>query len=931
MKEYKNTLNLPKTDFSMKANLPNREPEILRYWQSIDLNKRLKLAGKNKEKFILHDGPPYANGAIHIGHSVNKVLKDIVVKSQTLDGKYSPYKPGWDCHGLPIELNVEKKLGKVGEKVSVEEFRRACREYAEKQIEIQKKEFSRLGVLGSWDDPYLSMDFKFEANIVRALGKIVEKGFLERGEKPVHWCSSCGSALAEAEVEYQDKISPSIDFGFPINANDLSSVFGKTIEGTVLIASWTTTPWTLPGNVALCVNPELEYSLIKVFIDSKAITLMMAKELIEATIKRIGILEFEELASCKGMELEGLEAKHPYLDRVSKIILADHVTIDAGTGVVHTAPGHGVEDYIAAKKYNLDVVNPIKDNGTFKDEIKYLSGKFAFKCNEEIIEVLKKKNSLFACNDYVHSYPHCWRHKTPLMFRATPQWFIGMQRNNLLKKSLSSIERVHWEPSWGQARMSGMLEDRPDWCISRQRAWGVPITLLVHEKTGEIHPNMPSIINKVALLIEKDGIEAWHNVSIDELDKNVDNYKKITDCLDVWFDSGVTHDCVLSNDSNLQFPADLYLEGSDQHRGWFQSSLLTSVAINDEPPFKAVLTHGFVVDAEGKKMSKSIGNVISPQQIWDSKGADVLRAWIASTDYRNEMVISDEILQRSADAYRRIRNTIRFLLGNLYDYDDKKNVLNIQDLTELDKWMMLRIKNLQNEIIKDYGNYQFHIVFQKIQNFCTNELGGFYLDILKDRLYTSKDNSNARRSSQTVLYKILGFLLRAIAPILSFTAEEAWRLFNPKSDSIFLEEWLNDWPTISERSITDEDWKLILDLRSEVNKVLEDSRISGMIGSSLDAELNLYCSSKIFSILKKFSEELRFIFITSEAKIFPFDTKGLKTGIEGFRLEISKSQYKKCERCWHSRPEVGTSEEHPSICSRCIENIGDNGEIRKYA
>ncbi|MDG2061437.1 MAG: isoleucine--tRNA ligase [SAR86 cluster bacterium] len=931
MKKYKDTLNLPKTDFSMKANLPNREPEMLKYWDSINLHKKLELKGQNKPVFILHDGPPYANGAIHLGHSVNKVLKDIVIKSQTLDGKYSPYIPGWDCHGLPIELNVEKKLGKVGHKVSAVEFREACRSYASKQIEIQKKEFARLGVLARWENSYLSMDFKFEANIVRSLGKIVEKGFLERGEKPVHWCSSCGSALAEAEVEYQDKISTSIDFGFPLDAVDLEPIFKKSIEGPILAASWTTTPWTLPGNVALCVNGELEYSLIKVSMEAKELVLLVAKDLIKATLERIGISKFEELANCSGQNLEGLTARHPYLDRKSKIILGDHVTIDAGTGIVHTAPGHGMEDFIAAKDYNLSVINPIKDNGTFKEDVEHVGGMFAFKSNEKIIEVLRHNNTLFSCSNYEHSYPHCWRHKTPLMFRATPQWFVGMKQKDLLNKTINSIEKVKWEPTWGKGRMSGMLEGRPDWCISRQRAWGVPITLLIHDETNELHPNMSDIITKVALLIEKGGIDAWHQVDIKELDSNVKNYKKVTDCLDVWFDSGVTHECVLNDDNDLEFPADLYLEGSDQHRGWFQSSLLTSIAINDSAPYKSVLTHGFVVDSEGKKMSKSIGNVISPQQVWDSKGADVLRAWISATDYRNEMVVSEEILQRSADSYRRIRNTIRFLLGNLHDYDDSRDALDIKDLAELDKWMITRTKNLQEEIIDAFSNYQFHIVFQKIQNFCTNDLGGFYLDILKDRLYTSKGNSIARRSSQTALYKILGFLLRAISPILSFTAEEAWRSLKPKSDSIFLEEWSKDWPSIKEGFISNKDWELILLIRTEVNKVLESSRNSGLIGSSLDAEIHLYCSKEIESVLEKFEEELRFIFITSEAKIFELGQHGEGTNMDGLRLKVLKSEHDKCERCWHSRPEVGSVENHPSICKRCIENIEDLGEIRKYA
>ena len=928
MTDYKDTLNLPKTELAMKANLPNREPKMLEYWNNIDLNKKIRESRLGREKFILHDGPPYANGEIHIGHSVNKVLKDIVIKSQTLNGKYAPYTPGWDCHGLPIELNVEKKKGKVGQKISAEDFREACRIYAKKQIEIQKKDFRRLGVIGNWDNPYVTMDYKFEAGIIRALGSIVKKGYIQRGEKPVHWCVDCASALAEAEVEYKDKTSLSIDFAFPVEKELLEGVFSIKIEHPSFVASWTTTPWTLPGNLALTVNENFEYSLVQVS-DNGIKNLILGKDLIEQTIERIGVKDYTILATCLGSDLKGIKAKHPYLKRDSVIITGDHVTTEAGTGIVHTAPGHGLEDYAVSKENNLGVLSPVKANGVFQEDVEHFAGMFVFKANEEVVKILDTNNTLLAQANYEHSYPHCWRHKTPLMFRATPQWFIGMENQGLLEKAQKSIEEVHWEPSWGKSRMAGMLESRPDWCISRQRTWGVPIPLLVHGETGDLHPDTNILIEKVASMVESEGIDAWHNLNVSDLIDDANQYEKITDCLDVWFDSGVTHACVL-NDEELQFPADLYLEGSDQHRGWFQSSLLTSIAINDKPPYKTVLTHGFVVDADGKKMSKSIGNVISPQKVWDSMGADVLRAWIASTDYKNEIVISDDTLNRASDSYRRVRNTIRFLLGNIHDYDHEKHSLPEEKLTELDKWMIQRAKILQLSIVEDYDNFQFHQAFKKIHNFCANDLGGFYLDILKDRLYTSKTESDARRSSQTALFHITEALLRWIAPVLVFTAEEAWQLHNPKGDSVHLLEWYSDW-TDCESSIPNTEWELLLEIRSEINKHLEASRNSDVIGSALEAEVDVFCSSEIKKVLLKFENELRFVFITSEVKVFDIEKKGEQTEIKGLRVSIRKTDHKKCDRCWHSRPDVGASKLHESLCKRCIENVDGDGEKRNYA
>jgi len=929
MSDYKETLNLPSTGFAMKANLPSKEPKMIEFWEEMDLRKAIATSREGREKFILHDGPPYANGQIHIGHAAQKVLKDIVIKSQTLNGKYAPYVPGWDCHGLPIELNVEKKKGKAGHKISVSEFRQACREYAQSQIDIQKKDFKRLGIIGDWEKPYVTMDFAFEANIIRSLGKIIEKGHLQRGDKPVHWCVDCGSALAEAEVEYQDKISTSIDFLFPIDNKSISEIFACSSSNPSYVASWTTTPWTLPGNLALTINESLAYELIEILHDNKTINIILAEDLVDSTLERIGVDNFTSLGSCKGTDLLGFNATHPYLDRNSLIISGDHVTTDAGTGVVHTAPGHGLEDYAVCKENGIDVLNPVKGNGTYSEDVEHFAGQFVFKANDNITNLLEERGVLLSKSSYEHSYPHCWRHKTPVMFRATPQWFISMEKKDLLKQSQDSVDSVKWAPTWGQARMNSMLEGRPDWCISRQRAWGVPITLLIHKETGELHPETRKIIEKVADLVELEGIQAWHDIETKNLINDYESYEKITDCLDVWFDSGVTHACVLDVNEDLQFPADLYLEGSDQHRGWFQSSLLTSIAMKEVPPYKAVLTHGFVVDSEGKKMSKSLGNVISPQKVLETMGADVLRTWTASTDYTKEIVLSDDILKRSSDSYRRIRNTIRFLLGNLSDYSGQK--LAPEKLTELDKWMILKTKNLQEEIVEDYLNYDFHHAFQKIHNFCSNDLGGFYLDILKDRLYTAKSTSDARLSSQIALSNILQALLRWISPILSFTAEEAWQSLGSDTKSVHLLEWFQDWTEVGQLRFSDEEWEKILEIRSEVNKHIEEARNNEIIGSSLDAELELYCDTDIKRLLDDFSEELRFIFITSEAKVYKSRQDGNDTNIQGLKINVRKTKYKKCVRCWHSRPEVGTIKGHEAICQRCYENVEGNGEIRIFA
>ena len=921
MTDYKDTLNLPNTDFAMKANLPSKEPKMIEYWEQIRLQDKVAKARKGREKFILHDGPPYANGEIHMGHAAQKVLKDMVVKSQVLDGKYAPFVPGWDCHGLPIELNVEKKKGKVGQKITASEFRQACREYAASQIELQKRDFKRLGIVGDWDNPYVTMDYKFEANIIRSLGKIIEKGHLNRGDKPVHWCLDCKSALAEAEVEYQDKTSTSIDFIFPIENTLVEGIFNSSSDNNTYVASWTTTPWTLPGNLALTVNAEFVYELIEIQFQDRRINLILAKDLTESTLERIGVEEYKTLGTCKGSELLGLKASHPYLDRDSLIIAGDHVTTEAGTGIVHTAPGHGLEDYAVSIENGLEVLSPVMANGTFQDDVEHFAGQFVFKANENIVQLLREKNVLLSESEYDHSYPHCWRHKSPVMFRATPQWFISMENNGLLDQSIDSIGSVRWEPDWGQARIESMLESRPDWCISRQRSWGVPIALLVHNETGEIHPKTDLVIEKVANLVEKGGIQAWHDVAIEDLVEDHEDYYKITDCLDVWFDSGVTHACVLDTNEELQFPADLYLEGSDQHRGWFQSSLLTSIAMNNSAPYKTVLTHGFVVDEQGRKQSKSLGNVVSPQKVWDSLGADILRLWVASTDFRSEMVASDEILKRTSDQYRRIRNTFRFILGNLSDFNDK-NKVEFNDQVELDKWIINETKILQKEITALYESYSYHKATQKIHNFCVNELGGIYLDIVKDRLYTCKNDSLARRSCQTSLDFILNVLVRLIAPILSYTAEEIWQTsdrLNDQEKSVFLSNF-DTFEIELESSINQSEWKRIFEIKDAVNQSIEEMRNDNKLKGSLDSVVNIQATSNDFQILNKLGDELHFLFISSEAKVKEGNT---------FKIKVTTSKNAKCVRCWHRDLSVGSIQEHPELCNRCIDNIENNGEQRK--
>ena len=942
MSEYKYTLNLPDTQFPMRGNLAQREPEMLKTWESSGLYQKIRKVSEGRPTFVLHDGPPYANGDIHIGHAVNKILKDIIIKSRTLDGYNARYVPGWDCHGLPIELMVEKKIGKAGAKVDAKTFRQKCREYAAKQVDGQRRDFKRLGVLGDWDTPYLTMDFKFEANIVRALGKVIENGHLHKGSKPVHWCLDCGSALAEAEVEYKDKESPAIDVMFrAVDNQALLDAFNcHDGEGDVAAVIWTTTPWTLPANRAVALHPEFDYQLIQVHAESGALRLILETTLADTALARYGFEEHKVLAHCKGSALENRLLKHPFYNLQVPIILGDHVTTEAGTGAVHTAPGHGQDDFVVGNRYGLEVYNPVGADGVFLPDTELFAGMHVNKANDVILDTLRSNGALLRLAKLKHSYPCCWRHKTPIIFRATPQWFISMQQNNLRTQALQEIANTTWLPDWGRARIEGMVKGRPDWCISRQRTWGVPITLFVHKETGELHADTVSLIEQVAQRIEQHGIDAWFELdAADLLGNDAAHYDKVSDTLDVWFDSGVTHACVLGQRTDLTFPADLYLEGSDQHRGWFQSSLLTSVAMNTVAPYKSVLTHGFTVDAQGHKMSKSLGNVVAPQKIVNSLGADILRLWVASSDYSAEMTVSDEILKRAADSYRRIRNTARFLLANLNGFDPAQHQLKPEAMLSLDRWAVARCATLQRDIIEAYNTYNFHVIYQKLHNFCSVDMGGFYLDIIKDRQYTTQADSAARRSAQTALYHIAEALCRWMAPILSFTAEEIWQQIPGKrGESVLLETWYSGLFDLDDNDAMNMDfWFRILETRSAVSKQLEALRANNQIGSSLDAEVTLFCNGSLQADLNKLKDELRFVLITSEAdtqspEAAASDAVSVKLDSgETLKILARASTHPKCVRCWHHREDVGTHSKHPELCGRCVDNVDGSGEPRHFA
>jgi len=938
--DYKHTLNLPNTDFPMKANLSEREPQWLAHWESIDLYGKLRAARAGRPTFILHDGPPYANGDIHIGHAVNKILKDVIVKSRNMAGFDAPYIPGWDCHGLPIEHAVEKKVGKAGTKLSVKEFRAACRAFAAEQVDGQRRDFKRMGIFGEWDQPYLTMDPKVEANIVRALGRIYANGHITRGFKPVHWCTDCGSALAEAEVEYEQRVSPAIDVRF--SAVDLQDVLTRigapdAALKSVSVPIWTTTPWTLPANQAVALHPELEYVLVA--LPDSGEGLVLAEALYEEALKRYGIAQAEVVARFSGQVLENAKLQHPFLDRQVPVVLGEHVTTEAGTGAVHTAPGHGLDDYLVGQRYGLPTENPVGGNGVFLPDTPFVAGLHVFKANDEVVSLLTERGKLLKHEKYEHSYPHCWRHKTPIIFRATPQWFISLEKEGLREQALAAIERVVFTPAWGKARIDGMVRNRPDWCISRQRLWGVPIAFFIDKKSGEPHPRTLELIEQVARRIEQGGIEAWGELDPRELlGDEAEQYEKVSDILDVWFDSGVTHAAVLEHRERHSVPADLYLEGSDQHRGWFQSSLLTSVAMRGDAPYKGLLTHGFTVDAQGRKMSKSLGNVIAPQKVMNSLGADILRLWVASVDYSGEIPVSDEILKRLADAYRRIRNTARFLLANLNGFDPARDLLPSERMLPLDRWAVDRARDVQQAVAKAYEEYEFHIVYQRVHNFCAVDLGGFYLDIIKDRQYTTQADSLARRSAQTALYHIVEALARWVAPILSFTADEIWKhIPGSRSESVFLETWYEGLAALGEGGMDRAFWNQVIEVRQVVAKEIEKARNADRIGGSLEAEVDLYCEPKLKSVLDRLQDELRFVLITSYARVHdaaarPADAEPTKLD-DGSMLyvRVTPSEHAKCERCWHRREDVGAHAEHPTICGRCVENVAGQGEQRHYA
>ncbi|QIQ22215.1 isoleucine--tRNA ligase [Zophobihabitans entericus] len=934
MTDYKNTLNLPETGFPMRGDLAKREPAMLQNWYDKELYRKIRNAKKGKKMFILHDGPPYANGNLHVGHAVNKILKDIIVKSKSLMGYDSPYIPGWDCHGLPIELKVEEQVGKPNEKVSASEFRQICRDYAASQIENQKKDFIRMGVIGDWQNPYRTMEFSTEANTIRALARIIKNGHMHKGAKPVHWCTSCMSSLAEAEVEYYDKTSPSIDVKFKaVDAVAVAAKFGVTTDLPVFAVIWTTTPWTLPASRGIALNAEFDYQLVQVNGNE---CLILAQDLVADVMKRAAITEYKVLGACKGSDLELLTFKHPFLDFAEPIVLGEHVTLDAGTGAVHTAPGHGQEDFVVGQKYNLEVANPVAGNGCYlPDTGAGLDGIFIFKANDIIVELLKEKGALLHLEKIQHSYPCCWRHKTPVIFRATPQWFISMDKQGLRAQSLKEIKEVRWIPDWGQARIENMVANRPDWCISRQRTWGTPMSLFVHKDTQELHPDTLELMEKVAQLVEKKGIQAWWDLDIAELlGPDAQDYMKVPDTLDVWFDSGATHFSVIDQRPELNGHApDMYLEGSDQHRGWFMSSLMIATAIKNEAPYKQVLTHGFTVDGQGRKMSKSLGNIVLPQDVMNKLGADIMRLWIASTDYSGEIAFSDEIMKRSADAYRRIRNTARFLLANLNGFDPAKHLVKPEDMVVLDRWAVGVTKAAQADIIDAYDNYDFHRVVQRLMRFCSVEMGSFYLDIIKDRQYTAKTDSLARHSCQTALYHIAEALVRWMAPVMSFTADEIWEyLPGERGEFVFTDEFYDGlFDLDAKESMNNEYWDNILNVRDEVNKVLEQARNDKVIGGSLEASVTLYAEPELADSLNKLQDELRFVLLTSKASVLPFASAPATaqlSEIKSLKVAFAKAEGEKCPRCWHYTTDY-LADTH--LCSRCQTNVNGQGEVRHFA
>ncbi|WP_342120954.1 isoleucine--tRNA ligase [Pseudoduganella sp. OTU4001] len=945
--ESKYPVNMTETPFPMRGDLAKREPGWVKQWQDKKIYERVRKAAAGRPKFVLHDGPPYANGDIHIGHAVNKILKDIVVKSRTMAGFDAPYVPGWDCHGMPIEIQIEKLYGK---NLPTAEVLTKARAYAHEQVERQKKDFIRLGVLGEWDQPYLTMAYSNEADELRALGKLLEKGYVYRGLKPVNWCFDCGSALAEAEVEYQDKRDPAIDVGFAFHEHDkLATAFGLPAlpAGDGFVVIWTTTPWTIPSNQALNMHHEVSYALVQTERDGKPLMLILAKDLVETCLQRYK-LEGTIIATTTGGKLAGISFKHPlhardaFYDRLSPVYIADYVTTESGTGVVHSAPAYGQDDFVSCKSHGMkddEILKPVMGDGKYIPSLPLFGGMTIWEASKPICEALREAGALFELKMFDHSYMHCWRHKTPIVYRATSQWFAGMDiqpldgGSTLRETALEGIEATEFFPDWGKARLHGMIANRPDWTLSRQRQWGVPMAVFIHKETGELHPRTPELLEQVAKLIDQGGIDAWHALDAATLlGADAEHYEKNKDTLDVWFDSGCTHQTVLrgSHPQQSHFPADLYLEGSDQHRGWFHSSLLTSSMLNGRPPYKALLTHGFVVDGEGKKMSKSIGNTVAPQKVSDTLGADILRLWVAATDYTSELSISDEILKRVTESYRRIRNTLRFLLANTSDFDPKANAVPVAELLEIDRYALANMAALQAELSGHYERYEFHPVVSKLQNFCSEDLGGFYLDILKDRLYTSAVDSKARRSAQTALWHITQSLLRLMSPVLCFTAEEAWasfagaEAFKASDETIYTQTW---WqlPELADADALLAKYATIIAVRANVTKQLEELRGSGAIGSSLQAELEIKASGDKFKVLSSLDDDLKFIFITSLAKAVEVASEADEA------VNVAASTAQKCERCWHYRADVGSHADHPGLCGRCHSNLFGAGESRKFA
>ena len=942
--DYRSTLNLPDTPFPMRGDLARREPGWIDSWRKESVYAAIRAASRGRPRFILHDGPPYANGDIHIGHAVNKILKDVIVKSRTLAGFDAPYVPGWDCHGMPIEVQIEKTYGKT---LSTAETQRLCRAYATEQIERQKKDFERLGVLGDWDHPYTTMSFSNEANEIRALGKVLEKGYLYRGLKPVNWCFDCQSALAEAEVEYEDRVDSAIDVGFPLNDQSerakLARAFGLAgaPESPIYALIWTTTPWTIPANQALNVHPDVDYALVK----TSRGHLVLAKDLVEACLARFGV-EGTVIATTRGNALERIAFRHPFYDRASPIYLAEFVTLDQGTGIVHSSPAYGVDDFVSCRRYGMtdeEILNPVQTDGRYAKDLPFFGGLSIWEANPRIVDKLREVHALFHVEKFPHSYMHCWRHKTPIIYRATTQWFVGMDDvpgyrgvkpdEPLRTTALRGIEGTRFFPAWGKGRLYGMIANRPDWTLSRQRQWGVPLPFFVDRDTGELHPDTPALLELAATRVEAHGIESWFEATSEDFGVDDKRYRKLTDTVDVWFDSGTTHETVMggrrardervgSHASETAFPADLYLEGSDQHRGWFHSSLLTSCMLNGVPPYKALLTHGFAVDGEGRKMSKSSGNVVAPQKVAGTLGAEILRLWVGATDYSGELSISDEILKRVVESYRRIRNTLRFMMANTSDFDAANDAVPIGELFEIDRYALAKARELADAVIADYDRYEFHLVVQRLQTYCSEELGGFYLDVLKDRLYTTAETGRARRSAQTALAIVRDLLLSLMAPVLSFTAEEAWQILHPGDPTIFARMWSEMLPDVPNASALVAKWEPIRAVRALVQRELEAVRQAGGIGSSLQAEVDIVAAGDDHAALSSLGDDLRFVLITSAA----FVRRGTSLAIA-----VTPSPHPKCDRCWHWRADVGIDPSHPGLCGRCVANLAGGGEPRAHA